>query len=169
NQSGQGGRTGRPVGPGRAAALLPQTIRRTGKGRVAVRPSHRVRSADRCRVGCGGRRMNERIDRCAAHPRRSRMRLVATVVVRGVSVLYLLSTLLQPVLAGLFVTGDVDMLTWHELNAHANLFLAAVLFVATILLWRPARGPAWPMAVTAALLVLVQTQAGLGYARQLAV
>ncbi|MFI1972054.1 hypothetical protein [Streptomyces cinnamoneus] len=36
---------------------------------------------------------------------------------RVVAVLVLLDTLAQAALAGLFVTGDLDLLTWHAANA----------------------------------------------------
>ncbi len=112
--------------------------------------------------------MNERPGMSEMSARRRGIRLAVAVVLRSVTVLYLLSTLLQAVLASLFITGDVDMLTLHEINSHTNLFLAFLLFLSTILVWRPVRGPVWPVAVTAVLVLAVQTQAGFGYARELA-
>ncbi|HEX6682152.1 MAG TPA: hypothetical protein VF062_05130 [Candidatus Limnocylindrales bacterium] len=76
-----------------------------------------------------------------------------------------LLVLVQPVLAGLFVTGDVGMLTAHSITAS---FLAALAFfqiVAAIVVWRPGRGPAWPIWASVASFLLLEIQAGLGYAR----
>ncbi|WP_020576949.1 hypothetical protein [Actinopolymorpha alba] len=87
---------------------------------------------------------------------------------RGPALLVTLLILAQPVFAGLFVTGDVGMLDLHSATAS---FLVALLFfqvVAAILVWRPGRGPAWPIAASAAAFVLAELQAGLGYARVVA-
>jgi hypothetical protein len=76
--------------------------------------------------------------------------------------------LLQAVLAGLFVTGDVGLLEAHSANAGLVTALAFLQVVAAILLWRPGRGAAWPIWVTLASFVLVEAQAGFGYARLVA-
>lgn len=88
---------------------------------------------------------------------------------RGIVLLVTLLVFIQPVLAGLFVTGDVGMLDLHSMTAS---FLAVLVFfqiVAAILVWRPGRGPAWPIAAGVATFVLVELQSGLGYARAVAV
>lgn len=74
----------------------------------------------------------------------------------------------QPVLAGLFVTGEVGMLGLHSVNANLIALLVIVQAVAAILLWRPGRGPAWPIWISIAYLVLIEAQAGFGYARLVA-
>ncbi|MEV4413149.1 hypothetical protein [Catellatospora sp. NPDC049609] len=77
--------------------------------------------------------------------------------------------LAQPVLAGLFVTGDVGMLEMHSMTAS---ILVAVIFlqvVAAIVVWRPGRGPAWPIGASTALFVVAELQSGMGYARLVAV
>ncbi|WP_214102837.1 hypothetical protein [Acrocarpospora catenulata] len=88
---------------------------------------------------------------------------------RSAAVLHLLGVLAQAALAGLFVTGDVDMLAWHRTNAgltHGMLYLQ---LVASILLWRPARGPAWPALAAAALVAAETFQVMVGQDRVLAV
>ncbi|WP_157546415.1 hypothetical protein [Microtetraspora fusca] len=88
------------------------------------------------------------------------LRIAATAHLAGV--------LGQAALAGLFVTGDVDMLTLHRDNGgftHALLYLQ---LVAAILLWRPGRGPRGPAWASAALVVLETAQIGLGQSRVLA-
>ncbi|MFF4776379.1 hypothetical protein ACFY05_26315 [Microtetraspora fusca] len=88
------------------------------------------------------------------------LRIAATAHLAGV--------LGQAALAGLFVTGDVDMLTLHRNNGgftHALLYLQ---LVAAILLWRPGRGPRGPAWASAALVVLETAQIGLGQSRVLA-
>jgi hypothetical protein len=72
---------------------------------------------------------------------------------------------LQPVFAGLFVTGDVGMLRMHSTTAGFITAAAFLQFVAAILLWRPGRGPAWPIWASLAFFLASEVQGGLGYAR----
>ncbi|WBP84668.1 hypothetical protein [Kitasatospora cathayae] len=88
--------------------------------------------------------------------------------IRALVCAFLLDTLAQAALAGLFVTGDVDLLAWHDANAQLLAALAAALVGAAVLLRVRGGGPGWPIAATGALLVLVLGQQGLGQARILA-
>lgn len=83
-------------------------------------------------------------------------------------VLVLLDTLAQAALAGLFVTGDLDLLAWHSVNADVLATLTLLQTVAALLVWRRLGGPAWPAAASVALAALVGAQQGLGEARVLA-
>lgn len=87
------------------------------------------------------------------------LRLTATAHLAGV--------LGQAALAGLFVTGDVDMLAWHRNNAGVTHALLYAQLVAAVLLWRPGRGPAWPAGATAALVAAETVQVAVGQSRQL--
>ncbi len=58
---------------------------------------------------------------------------------------HLVSVLAQGVTAGMFITGDVDLLRLHSINGEVASGLATLQFVAAILLWRPGRGAAWPI------------------------
>jgi hypothetical protein len=71
----------------------------------------------------------------------------------------------QPVLAGLFVTGDVGMLRIHSTIAGFITTLLFFQFVAAILLWRPGRGPSWPIWASLAFFLVAEVQGALGYAR----
>ncbi|MGV9778064.1 hypothetical protein [Streptosporangium sp. NPDC003464] len=87
---------------------------------------------------------------------------------RAGATLHLLGVLGQAALAGLFVTGDVDMLAWHRGNGgftHAMLYLQ---LVSAILLWRPGRGPLWPTGASAALVAAETLQIMLGQERVIA-
>ncbi|MER7466776.1 hypothetical protein [Streptomyces sp. NPDC097981] len=103
------------------------------------------------------------MNRLDAHGRRWPLRLMRTA-----TTLVLLDTLAQAALAGLFVTGDLDLLTWHSANADVLTALTLLLTAAAVLVWRRPGGPAWPAAASAALAVLVGAQQGLGEARVLA-
>ncbi len=88
---------------------------------------------------------------------------------RSTAVLHLLGVLGQAILAGLFVTGDVDMLGWHRDNAGFTHVVLYLQLVASILLWRPGRGPAWPSWAAAALVAAETIQVAMGQDRVLAV
>ncbi|KPC64391.1 hypothetical protein ADL29_12165 [Streptomyces chattanoogensis] len=89
-------------------------------------------------------------------------------LMRGTAALLLLDTLVQAVLAGLFVTGDLDLLAWHAANAGVLSALTVIQTVLAVVVWRRLRGPGWPAAASAALVGLVSVQQGLGEARVLA-
>lgn len=74
----------------------------------------------------------------------------------------------QAVFAGQFLAGDFGALSLHRFNADLAGTVALLQLVAAILLRSPGRGPAWPIAVTGALLLLVGVQTGLGFGRVLA-
>lgn len=89
---------------------------------------------------------------------------------RVLAVLLLLDLVFQVVLAGMFITGDIDLLAMHSANASIPLVLLALLSViAAVLLRWPARGPVAPMWWSVALLVLMQAQSGFGFARLVAI
>jgi hypothetical protein len=89
-------------------------------------------------------------------------------ILRALSVLALLDTLLQAALAGLFITGEVGLLDLHAANASVLALLVALEAIAAFLLWRPGRGPIGPFLLAVGLLVLVGVQQALGESRVLA-
>ncbi|MFE7194521.1 hypothetical protein [Kitasatospora sp. NPDC057541] len=91
----------------------------------------------------------------------------AVTLFRAVSVLFLLDTLFQAALAGLFVTGDVEFLAWHAANAQLLSALVVVEALAAAAVWRALRGPLWPLLGAVGLLGLLSAQQGLGAARML--
>lgn len=88
------------------------------------------------------------------------MRLVVT--------LHACAVVAQPVLAGLFLGGNFDMVAVHGINANLVLLLGLVLIPAAVLLRWPGRGPLWPMGVVVLLFLAEGMQIGAGYERQLA-
>ncbi|GGP53121.1 hypothetical protein [Streptomyces abikoensis] len=89
-------------------------------------------------------------------------------LLRATAVLVLLDTLAQAALAGLFVTGDLDLLAWHAANAGVLSALTVLEAMAALLVWRRLRGPHWPVVASVVLVALVSAQRGLGEARVLA-
>ncbi len=89
-------------------------------------------------------------------------------LLRGVVTAFLVMVLAQPVLAGLFLTGDVDAIGVHGVIGSA---LAAVGMglVAVTLLYVLRRGRLWVLPVAALMFVATGLQIGLGYSRALQV
>ncbi|WP_267242544.1 hypothetical protein [Streptomyces sp. PR69] len=129
-----------------------------------------VRSADSPAAASSGRAapLSPQPGADAGRPAVRRVRRWPLIAVRALAIAFLLLTLVQAVLAGMFITGDVDLLALHEVNAHTIAFLSWLMVVSAVLLWRPGRGPWWPMPVTVLIAFLVQTQSGFGYSRSLA-
>ncbi|MFI0909935.1 hypothetical protein [Streptomyces abikoensis] len=107
-------------------------------------------------------RTGQRTGQRTGYERRRPVRLL-----RVTAVLVLLDTLAQAALAGLFVTGDLDLLAWHAANADVLSALTVVETAAALLVWRRLRAPGWPAAVSTVLVALVNVQRGLGEARAL--
>lgn len=84
------------------------------------------------------------------------------------SVLHLAGVLAQALLAGLFVTGDVDLLSWHVSNAGISYSLLLVQLAVSFLFWRR-RGVVWPLWATGALTLAESGQIWVGMSRALAV
>ncbi|WP_066359866.1 hypothetical protein [Herbidospora mongoliensis] len=85
---------------------------------------------------------------------------------RITSALHLAGVLGQALLAGLFVTGDVDMLSLHEGNAGVTHSLLYVQLVVAFFFWRRRR-TAWPLWATGALIVAETLQVWAGQERVL--
>lgn len=86
---------------------------------------------------------------------------------RILTALAALAAVAQPITAGLFVTGNVNMLIAHVMFAATLAFVNLLLVVACVLLWRPCRGSARAIVRPVILLVLVIGQAVLGTTRAL--
>ncbi len=91
------------------------------------------------------------------------------VGLRIVAVLSMLTILVQPVTAGLFVTGQVSYLSMHAAGAAFVMLLVVLQLVAAVLLWRPGHGSWTPMLFSVVEFVLVITQMVVGGSRALAV
>jgi hypothetical protein len=79
---------------------------------------------------------------------------------------YLVAVLAQPVLAGLFLTGDVDAIAVHAAVGSALAAFGLVLIAAT-LAYVLRRGRLWVLPAAVVLFLAVGLQIGMGYARTL--
>lgn len=84
-------------------------------------------------------------------------------MLRATVVLHALAVVLQPVLAGMYLGGDVDAIGVHSGNASLVSLLALTQIVsATVYAW-PGGGRVWPLAASVALLPAEGFQIGMGY------
>jgi hypothetical protein len=84
-------------------------------------------------------------------------------VLRVLAVLHAAGAVVQPMLAGVYLGGDVDAMAVHEINAHVVSGLGFFQLIAAIVfVWR-GRGRFWPLWASLAIVLTVQAQVGLGY------
>jgi hypothetical protein len=84
-------------------------------------------------------------------------------VLRVLAVLHSAAAVAQPMLAGVYLGGDVDAMAVHALNAHVVTGLGFFQLVAAIVfVWR-GRGRFWPLWASLAIVLAVQAQVGLGF------
>ena len=87
------------------------------------------------------------------------LRLVITV--------HLVAVLAQPVLAGLFLTGDVDAIGVHGLVGSLLALVAMIVIAATLAYVIGGRGRLWVLPVGLALFLADGMQIGFGHAKEL--
>ncbi|CAM5359428.1 hypothetical protein SALBM135S_08395 [Streptomyces alboniger] len=92
----------------------------------------------------------------------------AVTLLRVVSVLACLETLVQGLLAGMLLNGDVDSIDPHGVNAYVFELLVFLQVVAAVVLWRRDRGLTWPLKATVAVLAATFAQTALGLRSSLA-
>ncbi|MGH3695725.1 MAG: hypothetical protein ACRDRX_17335 [Pseudonocardiaceae bacterium] len=76
--------------------------------------------------------------------------------------------LVQPVLAGWYLSGDYDALSAHAANAGYVGYGVIASLISTLLYWLPGRGRGGPFLVAVAVFVALVFQFGAGYGRNLA-
>ena len=84
-------------------------------------------------------------------------------VLRVLAVLHSLSAIGQPMLAGIYLDGDVDALLLHEINSMAVSGLGVAQLVAAIVYVWAGRGRAWPLWASLGIVLAEQGQTGFGY------
>jgi hypothetical protein len=88
-------------------------------------------------------------------------------LLRTVLTAHLLAVLAQPVLAGLFLTGDVEAIVVHGLIGSALAAVDLVVIASAALYVLGGRGRLWVLPVMIGLFLTVGFQIGMGYARSL--
>jgi hypothetical protein len=90
-------------------------------------------------------------------------------VLRAVAVAHSLSMLAQPVFAGVYLSGDVDAMAAHNVNAIVVTGLDVIQLICAIAFTWKGRGRYWPIWASLAVAVAVEAQVGVGFERILAV
>lgn len=101
----------------------------------------------------------------AATPRGPRTTLW---LLRVSATLFLLMVLCQPILAGIFLTGDVDAIAVHATIGSTLALVAMLLIGVTLAYVLGGRGRLWVLPVMVVLFLAVGLQIGFGFTRQLA-
>jgi hypothetical protein len=104
----------------------------------------------------------------AAQPVNAPPRTVPLALMRAVVTAHAMAVFAQPVLAGQFLDGNAAMVQVHGGVAVLIELLGLVQIPVAVLLWRPGRGPLWPVGVSVLLFFVEGMQAGFGYTRMLA-
>jgi hypothetical protein len=89
-------------------------------------------------------------------------------LLRAVVTVHALAVFAQPVLAGQFLDGNAAMVEVHGGVAILIELVGLVQIPAAVLLWRPGRGPLWPVGISVLLFFVEGMQVGFGYTRMLA-
>jgi hypothetical protein len=90
-------------------------------------------------------------------------------VLRVVAVLHTLAMLVQPVLAGRYLSGDVHAIDLHRINAAVVTAFDLLQLICAIVYTWAGRGRSWPIYASLATAVAVEVQVGVGFERVLAV
>jgi hypothetical protein len=76
---------------------------------------------------------------------------------------------MQPILAGYFLSGDADAMNIHGPIGSSLWIMSMLQFVVAVLYWRPGGGRLWPALLTAVLFFAELVQLAMGYAQNFAV
>jgi hypothetical protein len=89
-------------------------------------------------------------------------------VLRVIAVLHALAAVVQPMLAGIYLSGDVDAIDIHELNASIVMGLGLLQLIAAIVFVWKGRGREWALYASIGILLAEVAQTGFGYAQLVA-
>lgn len=92
---------------------------------------------------------------------------VTLQVLRILVTVHMLAVCVQPVLAGMYLSGDFDALNVHAINASVVTSLSLFQLIGAVVFWLAGRGRGWPAVCALALFVAETLQIGYGYAREL--
>lgn len=94
---------------------------------------------------------------------------VSLWALRVVLVLHAVLVVMQPILAGYFLSGESDAMNVHGPIGSSLWMVSMIQFVAAVLYWRPGGGRLWPAVVTLALFFAEFVQLTFGYLQNFAV
>jgi hypothetical protein len=94
---------------------------------------------------------------------------VTLVLLRSMLVLHAAAVVTQPVMAGMYLNGEVDAMNVHSPIGSTLWMITMLQILVALLYWRPGGGRLWPLLATVVLFFAEFTQMTLGHTRTLAV
>jgi hypothetical protein len=88
-------------------------------------------------------------------------------LLRTVFTVHLVLVLVQPVLAGLYLTGDIDAISVHAANGDLLIAVNLLVIASTIGYVVAGRGRIWAIPVAVVLFLAIGLQVGFGWSREL--
>lgn len=88
---------------------------------------------------------------------------------RWIAAVHSLAALIQPMLAGIYLSGEVDAIQMHELNGSIVGVLGIAQLIAAIVFRWKGKGRGWPLHATLVILLAEIVQINLGYLALVAV
>jgi hypothetical protein len=90
-------------------------------------------------------------------------------LLRGIAFVQLAMLAFQPVLAGLFLDGELDAIAVHGLSGSLLVLTDMAQVVAALLYFLAGRGKLWPLLLTAGMWLPLGIQIGMGHSRNMLV
>jgi hypothetical protein len=90
-------------------------------------------------------------------------------VLRWVAVLHTLALVIQPVLAGVYLSGDADAMQLQSVNALVVTGLDVIQLICAIVFTWKGRGRSWPIYTSLGIALAVEVQVGVGFERMMAI
>jgi len=91
------------------------------------------------------------------------------VLLRIVLVLHAVLVILQPVMAGYYLSGEADAMNWHSPIGSSLWMMSFIQLLVALLYWWPGGGRLWPALATIALFFAEMVQMILGHSQTLSV
>ena len=94
---------------------------------------------------------------------------VSLAFLRIVLVVHAALVVMQPIMAGYYLSGEADAMNWHSPIGSSLWMWSIIQFVVAVLYWRPGGGRLWPALATVGLFFAELTQMILGFSQTLSV
>jgi hypothetical protein len=94
---------------------------------------------------------------------------VSLAFLRIVLVVHAALVVMQPIMAGYYLSGEADAMDWHSPIGSSLWMWSMIQFVVAMLYWRPGGGRLWPALATVGLFFAELTQMILGFSQTLSV
>lgn len=94
---------------------------------------------------------------------------VTLTVLQAVLVLHSALVVMQPIMAGYYLSGENDAMDWHSPIGSTLWMMSFFQFFAAVLYWRPGGGRFWPVPATIVLFVAEMAQMAFGHSQTMSV